>query len=92
MRRTGTGSGGGTGMNKIKQVGVNVGPRSTEKISPCAANQLGTKLGNAQAIDPLVMGTMKQVPLGNEVAKNVGTGGPGKGREIIGKSGTQGHH
>ena len=92
MRRTGTGSGGGTGMNKIKQVGVNVGPRSTEKINPKGVAQLGPKVGNADAVQMVGMGTMKQVPLGNEVAKNVGTGGPGKGREVIGKSGTQGHH
>lgn len=85
-------AGGGANSNKVKQVGVNVGPRSTEKISPCAVNQMGTKLGNPEAIDPLVMGTMKQVPLGNEVAKNVGKGGPGAGREVVGKSGTQGHH
>jgi hypothetical protein len=34
------------------------------------------------------MGGMGSVPLGNQVATNVGGGGPGKGRTLYGKSGT----
>lgn len=38
------------------------------------------------------MGGVGAVPLGNEVALNVKCGGPGKGYEVIGKSGQQGCH
>ena len=90
MRKTGTGSGGGTGMNKNVSPKVRTGPNSTEKISPCAVNQLGTKLGNPQAIEKIVQGTMPQVPLGNTLAPKV-TQGPG-GSRTVQKSGSQAQH
>lgn len=83
---------GGAFSSKKRKVGVSVGPRSTEKVNPAAVAQLGTKIGSAQAVEPLVAGSMKQVPLGNEVAKNVGSGGPGKGRTLYGQSGSQAQH
>jgi hypothetical protein len=92
MRKTGTGSGGGVGMNKNVSPKVKAGPPSTEKISPCGVSQIGQKFGNPQAIEKIPAGTMSQVPLGNSVAGNVNGGGPGRGREIIGKSGSQGNH
>jgi hypothetical protein len=85
-------AGGGPSSNKVKQVGVNVGPRSTEKIDPGAVNQMGTKVGEAGAVKMLVTGNMAQVPLGPDVAKNVGKGGPGAGRTLYGQSGSQNQH
>jgi hypothetical protein len=84
-------AGGGANSNKLKQVGVNVGPRSTQNISECGVSQIGQKLGNREAIEPIVEGNAKQVPLGNDLAKNVGKGGPGTGRTVA-KTGSQGHH
>jgi hypothetical protein len=91
MRKTGTGSGGGTGMNKNVSPKVRIGPPSTNKIDPCGVAQIGTKLGNREAVEKIHAGTMPQVQLGNAVATNVGTGGPGKGRTVA-KTGSQGHH
>lgn len=84
--------GGGPMGKNVKQVGVNLGPRSTEKINPVGVAQLGPKVGQRQAVQPVEMGTMNQVPLGNDIAKNVGGGGPGVGRQVTGQSGTQGKH
>jgi hypothetical protein len=49
MRRTGTGSGGGTGMNKVVKKPVKTGGPNRAK-SPAAVNQFGNHLGNPQAI------------------------------------------
>ena len=90
MRRTGTGSGGGTGMNKTKNVGLKTGPNSTEKINPKGVSQLGQKFGNPQAIEKIHAGTMPQVPLGNTLAPKV-TCGPGGSRDVH-PQGMQGVH
>ena len=90
MRRTGKGSGGGLGMNKNVSPKVKAGPASTNRINPKGVAQLGPKVGERRAVEKISAGTVPQVPLGNAVATNVNGGGPGKGREIIGKSGTQG--
>jgi hypothetical protein len=83
-------------MNKVRNVGVRTGSPTAQKISPAAAANLGISKGtHSQSGDsrrppePLVTGTMKQVPLGNAVAGNVGKGGPGAGR-IVHRSGSQG--
>lgn len=91
MRKSGTGSGGGTGMNKVVQKPLKTGGPNRAK-SPCAVNQFGAKVGEARAVEKLDAGRALPSKLGNELVNNVGTGGPGKGREVIGKSGTQGHH
>src|SRR5215471_18547582 len=85
-------SGGGANSRQVKQVKPRTGPPNTNKINPCAVAQIGTKLGNPQAVERINAGTMPQVPLGNAVALNVNGGGPGKGREVVGKSGTQAQH
>jgi hypothetical protein len=85
-------AGGGANSRQVRKVAVKAGPPSTNKISPCAVNQLGNHVGNPEYVEKLKMGTAKQVPLGNAVATNVNGGGPGRGREIIGKSGYQGRH
>lgn len=81
---------GGAFSSKRKEVKIKAGPASTNKMNPKGVSQLGAHVGEARAVEKLSAGTMKQVPLGNAIATNVGSGGPGKGREIIGKSGTQG--
>jgi hypothetical protein len=85
-------AGGGANSRQVRKVGIKTGPASTNKMSPCAANQLGNHLGNPAAVEPLKMGTAKQVPLGNAVATNVNGGGPGKGRVLYGQSGYQAQH
>ena len=81
MRKTGTGSGGGVGMNKNVSPKVRVGPPSTEKISECGVAQIGTKLGNPQAVEKIHAGTASQVPIGPAVALNSGQR-PGQGRTV----------
>src|SRR5262249_2935701 len=90
MRRSGTGSGGGTGMNKNVKPKVQAGPPSTNKVNPGGVNQLGNHLGNSQAIEPIIAGKAPQVPSGNQVALNSGQR-PGQGRTIHGR-GTQAVH
>jgi len=81
---------GGAFSSKKKEVSVKAGPPSTEKMSPCAVDQLGNHLGNAQAVEKLKMGTAPQVPSGNAVALNSGQR-PGQGRTVS-KPGSQGQH
>jgi len=90
MRRSGTGSGGGVGMNKNVRVGVRAGPASTNVMSPAGVSALG--IAKARTVEPIKTGTAAQVPLGNQVATNVGRGGPGTGRTLYGQSGLQGQH
>jgi hypothetical protein len=80
-------SGGGITSNKLVNVGVKSGPPRTNIVSPASADQLGQAVAFKR--DPLPKGTMAQVPLGNQLATNVGAGGPGKGREVH-KCGSQG--
>src|SRR5258708_2824838 len=90
MRRTGTGSGGGTGMNKVVQKPVKTGGPNRAK-SPAAVNQLGSHVGNAKAVAKLDAGPALPSKLGNEVALN-SKSAPGQGRTLHGKAGTQGQH
>jgi len=91
MRRTGTGSGGGVGMNKVVKKPVKLG-RPNRAMSPCAVNQLGNHLGNPKAVEKLVAGKALSPPLGNQLVNNVGPGGPGRGRTLHGQSGMQAVH
>src|SRR5262249_8222749 len=88
MTKTKSKAGGGVNSRQVRKVGLRTGPNSTNRVSPCAVNQLGNHLGNAKAVEPIYAGTMKQVPLGNTLATNVNGGGPGKGRTLYGQSGT----
>jgi hypothetical protein len=90
-------SGGGIQSNKLKRVPVKAGKPSTNKVSPAAAAQLGAHLSDhitergkvlRNPADRLLTGTMPQVPSGNDLARNVGRGGPGAGRNIY-RTGTQ---
>src|SRR6516164_5415593 len=102
MRRSGTGSGGGIGMNKnvrpsvrtgtgsygthpggVAQLGQHVGDKATHGNSK-GSGYRGEPLHNNRSFQP--------VKFGNEVALNVGKGGPGTGRNLYGQSGSQGCH
>lgn len=78
-----SGSGGGA---KFQDVGIKAGPPSTNKMSPAAADMLGQQ--TAFKKPALQQNTMRQVPLGNDLATNVGKGGPGAGRTVY-RSGSQ---
>ncbi len=91
-------SGGGANMNKVRSVGVRTGSPMAQRVSPGAVSQIGSKQGNhsmsgttQRPPQPLVTGSMPQVPLGNALAQNVGKGGPGAGRTVH-VSGSQGTH
>jgi hypothetical protein len=73
-------SGGGIRGNKNVKIGVNAGPRRTNVISPSAVADVGAAIGYKRL--PLIKATAPQVPLGNELATNVGRGAPGAGRTV----------
>jgi hypothetical protein len=102
MRRSGTGSGGGIGMNKnvrpsvrtgsgargthpggVAQLGQHVGDKATHGKSS-GSGYRGEPLHNNRNFNP--------VKYGNELATNIGKGGPGTGRTLYGQSGSQGCH
>lgn len=82
-------SGGGITSNKLVQTSVRAGAPRANVMSPAGVAQQGLK--HAFIAEPLSRATMKSVPLGNQVALNVGKGGPGSGRTVM-RSGTQGTH
>jgi hypothetical protein len=82
-------SGGGIQSNKNVSPGIKSGPPRTNVVSPTSADQVGQTLAFPK--DPLPIGTMPQVPMGNALATNVGKGAPGAGRTIHG-CGSQGTH
>jgi hypothetical protein len=98
MRRSGKGSGGGAGMNKNVSPPVRYGQARKEK-RVAAVSQIGQSMGNhvtdrRQVVNPIERLEGRQgisVPLGNEVARNVGGGGPGAGRVVM-KTGSQSTH
>jgi hypothetical protein len=91
-------SGGGIQSSKLVRVGVNAGPSSTRIIDPRGVSQLGYATGSKLARPssyttqnsalPVFKGNAAQVPLGNQLATNVGKGSPGAGRTIY-RPGTQ---
>lgn len=98
-------TGGGINSKQRVDVGVRNGRRAREE-RPRGVSQIGSAMGNHAmgkggnlrgAVEP-VRGARQQaggpggVPLGNEVALNVGKGGPGAGRTLYGQCGTQGQH
>jgi hypothetical protein len=105
MRRSGTGSGGGIGMNKNVRPSMQTG-KSSRQWHQGGVSQFGESVGGhvtnkgadtGYRGDP-VRGSFRppgapgSVPLGNQLATNVGGGGPGAGRVLYGQSGTQGQH
>ena len=79
--RTGTGSR-GTHPGAVAQLGQHTGDHTTNR--PGSSGYRGEPLHNNRSFQP--------VKFGNELATNVGKGGPGAGRTLYGQSGQQGTH
>jgi hypothetical protein len=95
-------SGGGPTMNKVRQVGVKAGSPNTLKVSVDAASSIGRSVGNhvsdgsgsrnvQRPNTPLYAEVKAPVRYGNDLARNVGRGGPGAGRVVM-PCGSQGTH
>jgi hypothetical protein len=83
-------SGGGWSSNKRREVSIKAGKRTLDAVSPSAVADLGAAVGYKRL--PLVKSTPKDfVPLGNDLATNVGRGAPGAGRTIY-ERGYQSQH
>ena len=85
---------GGFGSRNVKEVGVRNGTPA-RGINPAAVAQLGGVYGNHSTDHSKVLPYRGEsylvgknpaggnVPLGNQIATNVGKGGPGTGREVM---------
>ena len=82
-------SGGGVTSNKNVNVSVKAGSKTTEAISVPAASRIGTQVITTNGGVKLVAANVPQTPMGNDLALNVGKGGPGAGRTVL-PSGSQG--
>ena len=82
-------TGGGIKSNKAVRVGTIGGSVKLSKIDPGAVS----RIGHQQFAEPKPLATAAKAPvrMGNDLAKNVGKGGPGSGRKIH-ASGSQGRH
>jgi hypothetical protein len=65
-----------------------VNPRAVSQIGQSLGNHSTEKSGRTNPTEKMYGANTQPVPFGNEVALNVGGGGPGKGRNLWGKSGT----
>jgi hypothetical protein len=87
-------SGGGITSNKNVRPAMR-NPTQSKAVSPAGASQLGSAMGalegHGNAAERLFQGHAPQSKFGNEVAKNVGAGGPGTGRTVH-RAGGQGQH
>jgi hypothetical protein len=91
-------SGGGITSNKLVKPGVRAGARTTQKVDVGGVSQIGQAMGarrrdnvvtTQSSAKPMFQGNAQAAtPLGNELATNVGKGGPGTGRTIYDR-GTQ---
>jgi hypothetical protein len=81
--RTGGGSR-GTHPGGVAQLGQHVGDKATHG-NPKGTGYRGEPLHNNRSFQ-------SGVKFGNEVALNVGKGGPGTGRTLYGQAGSQGTH
>jgi cytochrome c5 len=82
-------SGGGITSNKLVRPSIKAGPPRTNVISVAATDMMGQRVAFKRP--DLIKGTAPQVPLGNDLATNVGRGAPGAGRTIY-KTGFQSCH
>jgi len=93
MRKSGTGSGGGVGLNKNVSPKIRTG-KGTEKIAEKGVSQIGQSFGNAAALVDIPAGRgMNPCKYGNELALNASgsKAGPGADRDIHPR-GMQGVH
>jgi hypothetical protein len=81
-------SGGGITSNKLVNVGLRTGSGS-KGSSPAAASQLGQSTAFRKEQVDSERGYSGGGKYGNELATNVGKGGPGAGRTVM-RSGSQG--
>jgi hypothetical protein len=97
---SGNQKGGGYGSRQHVETTVRTGTGS-RGANPGGVGQLGQKQGDHVTRggssdyrgDPLHSGrSFNPVKFGNEIATNVGKGGPGTGRNLYGQSGSQGCH
>jgi hypothetical protein len=84
-------SGGGITSNKHVKVGVRAGSRTTNEVGEGAVARIGGQHVLMKPHPPLQQPRQAPVPLGNDLATNVGKGGPGVGREVF-DCGSQGKH
>ena len=96
-------TGGGYGSSKVVHPGIKSGSPNLTAYSPRGISQLGYSPGSTlsktgafttqNSALPLSDGQRRDfVPMGNQLATNVGKGGPGAGRTLYGQSGTQSVH
>jgi hypothetical protein len=102
-RGSGHRPGGGIASRQRVEKPVKVGAPARE-MRPAAVSQIGSSMGNratnsgrvvsgaVEAVRGKALPAGLSVPLGNQVATNVGKGGPGAGRVLYGKSGTNQQH
>ena len=98
--RSGHRPGGGIASKQHVSIPVRTGTGSRD-VMPGGAAQLGQKQGDhvtregstGYRGEPLHSGrSFNPTKFGNELAGNVGKGGPGAGRTLYGQSGSQGRH
>jgi hypothetical protein len=89
-------SGGGINSRNVKSVSVRTGSAARAQ-NPRGVSQIGQALSNhatdtskrlTKSVEPVRGAAMPGVKLGNELATNVGGGGPGTGRTTM-RSGSQ---
>ncbi len=83
--------GGGIGSRPHREVGNIPGSRTTNRVSPGATARIGIQEVRTKPHRDLLRPAPATTGLGNEVALNVGRGGPGTGRKVY-DCGTQGRH
>jgi len=88
MAKRSGGGGGGPSMNKNVSVGIRTG-KPAKGVAPCGTIGL-QRVTTTGRREPRVPNPIS-VPLGNELTKNVGKGGPGAGRTVM-STGSQGRH
>ena len=99
------GPGGGPSSKALApKVTTYFGGQPSQRVNPGGADQQGQQMSNHSTdsgrvlpnpATPMIAGKMPDVgatKLGNEVALNVGGGGPGTGRNLYGQSGTNAQH
>jgi hypothetical protein len=79
-------SGGGINSNKVVQSRGVVTGTNAKGVSPQSAARIGMQVISSTGVAK-VPGPISK-PLGNELAKNVGAGGPGAGRTVM-RAGSQ---
>jgi hypothetical protein len=91
--------GGGVGSSVNREVGVRTG-KGAQEMRVRGVSQYGSAMGNhvtdggrklrgaSERVQGARLPGQLSVPLGNEVALNVGGGGPGKGRDFVSRSGS----